>query len=281
MSEHNQEALLVRYADNQCNPAERKQAEALIKSDDAAAGVFAALEKTRPSLQQNFDSMLPQSDPALADLINNWQPQEAAQQKPAGKFKVGAGAIAATLVVGLLAGHLLTNLYTARSTSGAIYSNTDTDDAAGSSAAQTSTTPRWIRLVADYHRLYSRQTIENAPAQEITTVSATVSEWLDRDTNIPDLSDSDISFRRAQQLSVNDDTLVQLAYLPSQDKPVAICIRKTRGSDNTTVSINDYEGMQYAEWQDGHHAVVIVGHLPRAQLEIIAESVRGTLFGSA
>lgn len=271
MSEHNQEALLIKYLDNQASPAEREQVQALIDSDDVAAGLFAELKKTQQPLQQNFDSSLPDANPAMAELINDWQPNRTTKQESARTFRVGVGAIAATLFIGIIAGHLLTSMYTARSTSGSVINST----------VQVQSTPQWIRLVADYHRLYNRQTIENAPVQDINIVSASVSQWLDRETSIPDLNASDISFRRAQQLTVDDDTLVQLAYLPMQDKPVAICIRKTKDSSNTDVNVNEYQGMQYAEWQDGYHAVVIVGHLPKAQLATIAESVKSTLFGNA
>lgn len=258
---HPKETLLIKFADKQATPTECAQALELVQTDKSAAAFLAQLQQTEIPIADS-DKFTPEPvDSNTLDLVRNWQPAVS----PSRNF--GLKTIALTLIAGLVAGHLLTSLVKTISVS-----NPTT------SIANKSATPGWIRLVADYHRLYSRETIAGAATPLLSDTNALVSQWLDRETNIPVLNAQGITFKRAQQLTVENDTLIQLAYLPNESEPVAICIRKMAASKNTDTVLSNYRGMQYAQWQDDKHAVVIVGNLPEQQLRVIAEDVRKTLF---
>ena len=66
-------------------------------------------------------------------------------------------------------------------------------------------------------------------------------------TSFPLLDTYGIQFERAQQFTVDDDVLVQLAYLPDylpeQTNPIAVCIRKTNANKNTNVTYSNSASM--------------------------------------
>lgn len=260
--------MLIRYADQTASQSEREQAAHLIQTDAAAAELYETLHKTQVPLQHCVDAPLPAANQNVVDLIKEWQPANTSIRSEKRYF--GTGALAAALAVGVVAGHLVSATITRQYSASQIEATVE----------HTDSTPRWIRLVADYHQLYARQTIARAQPN-IDAASVAVSEWLTRETSIPDLSAANISFKRAQQLTVEGDTLVQLAYLPAQDRPVAVCIRKSRESNDTSIKYESYDGMQYATWQDGEHAVVIVGHFDQQELKNIAPQVKAGLFNAA
>lgn len=262
---HPHEDLLIRYADGLASQSERERADKLIKTDASAAKLYSILEQTQAALEPCRDNTLPDADQSVVDLIDGWQPSSTKTKR-----RFGVGAIAAALSAGLVAGHLISATVINQSNSGQMPSAT----------TEHSVTPEWIRLVADYHRLYTRQTISDTSAPDINTVGNRVSEWLSRDTTIPDLGNSGIDFKRAQQLTVEDDMLVQLAYLPRQSNPLAVCIRKTDEMNNSPVKYNTYGGMRYAAWHDGNHAVVVVGDIGGQALADIVAQVKSTLFDS-
>lgn len=259
---HPQETLLIKFADRQTTPTERAQAIALVQTDKSAAKFLTQLQQTELPIPNTIDIALEPVESNTIDLVNTWQPVVAQS------LTFGVKTISLTLIAGLVTGYLLTSLIKTSSVS-----------IPATSVVDKSPTPEWIKLVADYHRLYSRETIVNAAPPMLGDTNAVVSEWLGRETNIPVLNDKGIIFKRAQQLTVESDTLVQLAYLPDVSDPVAICIRKTTATKNTDTVLSNYNGMQYAQWQDDKHAVVIVGNLPEQQLRVIAREVRETLFG--
>jgi len=257
---HDKESLLIRYVDDHVTQADREHAEKLIRNDKAAADFAQQLEQTRDA----FVQPLPTTNNDTVEMIKQWQPAASDSQQK----RFGVKAICATLLAGLIAGHLLTAVTDLGSN---LYKQTGlqvTDE----------TTPEWVRLVADYHLLYVQETIADAQVLPMELAKSNVSSWLERDTNIPVLAEQGIHFKRAQQLSVEDNVLIQLAYLPENKKPVAICIRKTTHNTNTDISYSNHGEMDYALWQDGQHAVVIVGRLNQPELKLIAKKVRRTLF---
>jgi len=260
---HEQESLLVKYVDDQVSASERELAEELIRTDGSAAEFLKQLEQTRASFGDTLLQPLQPASEASISLINDWQPVATNSNS---KKKFGLMAICASLAAGFFAGHLLT---AATNFGSGLYEKTKVVEVE---------TPEWIRLIADYHLLYVQETVADATVLPIEQVSSNVSSWLARETNIPLLSEQDIHFKRAQQLSIEGDVLVQLAYLPDKDKPVAVCIRKTSTSRNTDVSYSHHGEMDYAVWQDGHHSVVVVGEIEPTELKVIAEKVRSSLF---
>ena len=172
---HDKESLLIKYVDDHATQAEREQAEALIRSDRTAADFVQQLEQTRHS----FAQALPPVNDNTVDMINKWQPEAANSQQKG----FGLKAICATLIAGFFAGHLLT----AVTDLGANLYKSSADNQPGQQVTDT-TTPEWIRLVADYHLLYVKETIAGAQAP-VELAKSDVSSWLARDTNIPELTD--------------------------------------------------------------------------------------------
>ena len=174
---HPQEALLIKFADQQASPAEQQQVRELIENDKTAASFLSQLQQTSVSLPDNTVS-LPAANQSTIDLINDWQPQRSTVRS------FGLKAMAATLVAGLATGYLLTTVIKAP------FSATTE-----SSQVTAAYTPEWIRLVADYHRLYARQTIEHSATPPIAVANAEVTDWLERDTSIPSLESHGIAFK--------------------------------------------------------------------------------------
>jgi len=105
---HPQEALLIRYLDNQVSTAEREQAEELILTDESAAKFYNKLENTRLPLQQTLNEPLPEASQNTVNLINQWQPTQS--RSSFGKKQIGS--IAAALATGLVAGYLISSSVT-------------------------------------------------------------------------------------------------------------------------------------------------------------------------
>ena len=259
---HPQETLLIRYADGQATPEEGQQVQDLIARDPAAAGFLQQLEQTQPWLEQASQIPLDPAPVAAKDYINDYQ-ASLPVQPPVQRGRLG---LVATLAVGLAGGALL---------GAGFKSETPVVTVAGTQAE--SSPPEWVRLVADYHRLYARETIDNSPAQLASNVSAELTATLNRKLTVPELKDVGLEFRRVQSLVYDNQQLLQLAYLPEMDRPIAICIL-TGNVAAESVTAGMHGEMQYAYWQNQGHAVVVVGELSREQMDKIVTKVRRSLF---
>lgn len=256
---HPQESLLIRYSDGATTPDEDQQVQELVARDPAAAGFLQQMEQTRSWLKQASEIPL---DPTPTPAIVSDYQADSPGQKPAQRSRL---ALVATLFAGLIGGALL----------GTGFKSETAETIA--SARFESSPPEWVRLVADYHRLYARETIDNSPTQLASDVSAELSATLNRQLTVPELQDIGLEFKRVQALVYDDQSLLQLAYLPEVDRPIAICILTGNVAGESVVS-GMHGKMQYAYWQSEGHAVVVVGELSQQQMDQVVTEVRRSLF---
>ena len=289
---HPQFELLIQYADGNADAEMQKQAANLIATDDGAAELYHTLLATElpfneiAAAQADF-AFDPAPQQKLVDYIKSAQPegfghlvddhnsavviQSSTGEDIASNDSTFTGraallAMTASLFCGLIGGALLYG-----PVRGLL------SDPAKLAASEHAQAPEWVRLVADYHRLYVRETITATSRQKADAVSQQVSETLAVNLTVPSLDNQGIEFRRAQWLAIDDQPLLQLAYLPESGKPLAICVLKKSASQNIAAEYGETGGMQYVHWQTGEHAIVIVGTVNHAELQEIHSVVEQQL----
>lgn len=286
---HPQFELLIRFADGNADSDMQRQALELIRSDAEAADFYQSLQATSPAqvpyhalyADARVTDATPDDVPAaLIEQINqatasdysdahdsavssdhlSQQPSQntavPSGQVAANSNRFGPLAMAASLAFGLIAGALLYRT--------SAPSASDTTVATAPQAV-----PEWIRLVADYHRLYVRDTVTATAAASAGEVSQQVSETLQTPFSVPSLESQGMQFRRAQWLAIDEQPLLQLAYLPDNGKPLAVCVLKKDIAEDKPAEYGETGGMQYVHWQRGEHAVVIVGTVSPDRLQDI------------
>ncbi|HIO91679.1 MAG TPA: hypothetical protein EYG68_02410 [Leucothrix mucor] len=228
--------LLLAYVDGQLNETEHRKAEALILRDQTAQDFVQELQKSQLPYRDAFQPLLEakkitSKEVLVAPKSNRW---------------AWSGAIAASLCVGLIAGGLFIS-----------NQQINHDD--------------WVMQVADYQLLYVRDTL-NTPNPEIAQVAA-LSEKLGKQLGtkliIPDLSSHALSFKRGQVLETHGKPLIQLAYLPKQGRPVALCITAIHEDDSPQES-GTSRGLSFVKWTKNGLGYVLIGDVKQEKLQQMA-----------
>jgi len=291
---HPQYELLISYADGNADVEMQRQAIELINSDTEAAGFYRSLQATVLPFNEvkSASALQPSAVPQkIVDQIN----EAALSERPVDDDgitttssqtvtsfgaptdahavngeRAGYGnlALAASLFCGLIAGALLYSF------ANGVDSVNPQDNSSAMAAAEV---PEWVRLVADYHRLYVRETITASAVESADTVSKQVSDILQTSFSVPALDQHGMEFRRAQWLAIDEQPLLQLAYLPDSGKPLAVCVLKKNSAQDTAAEYGETGGMQYVHWQSDEHAVVIVGTVSPQQMQDINRVVQREL----
>jgi len=260
---HPQEDVLIRYADGFSTPEENQQVQVLIENDQTAAEFLKQLELTQGWLKEASVVELDDTPPQISHYVQSYETPHMAVQNNTRNNHL---ALAATLLFGLIGGAFVgTNLQPTAL-------KAQHQPAAG--------LPEWVRLVADYHRLYDRETISGSQSPKRDTVSAKLSSKLGRAVEVPDLTALEMEFKRQQSLAFDGVPIVQLVYLPENARPVAVCILASEGAAASDLVAGTHANLQYAYWQDDAHAVVIVGEISKQQLSAVTDKVRSTLFSA-
>lgn len=289
---HPQFELLISYADGNADAEKQRQAVELINSDAEAAEFYQSLQATVQPFDEIHAEQVRQTAAVpqkIIDQINSAQPElvnaagaerssenvtsiqsnvtdntRGMTSNSGGRF--GLMALAASLFCGLIGGAILYGAATGLQ-----------PNAGNSTALAQSEAPEWVRLVADYHRLYVRETITASAGESADAVSLRVSKSLQANFNVPSLSQQGMEFRRAQWLAIDDQPLLQLAYLPESGKPLALCVLKRSTAQDIAAEYGETGGMRYVHWQTGEHAVVIVGTVSQEMLQEINGVVKSQL----
>lgn len=288
---HPEFELLISYADGNADAEMQKKAVDLIRTDPAAAEFYKSMQTTALPLGENAEREKTTVPQDIIDRIKGARFGEFEQQ-PEGENHTAAIqpsvkgdrarkgsnrsdgfgpavfplSIAASLFCGLIGGALLFGA------PDSLISNTDQVEVNANVD-----TPEWVRLVADYHRLYVRETITASGRQDADVVSQQVSEKLRTKLSVPSLEKQSIEFRRAQWLAIDNQPLLQLAYLPESGNPLAVCVLKKNKAENNAAEYGETGGMNYVHWQTGEHAVVIVGMVSQVELQEIYNVVEHEL----
>ena len=70
---------------------------------------------------------------------------------------------------------------------------------------------------------------------------------------------SEVEYKRAQVLAYKGKALIQLTFLSSTGKPIALCILRTSKRENKAVEFSQLEGMRAASWKSDDYDYLLIG----------------------
>lgn len=270
------EVRLSAYLDGQLPQAEVEEINAILAKDDDARAVYEKLKLGSEFGARAFDRML--QEPIPLDLVRNIKEAGKNEDEPP---KLGFAAVpvsatpaprrsafwpqalAASLVIFLTGG-------------AAGYLISEQKQTSQVASMQFAPARLWLDDIADYHRIYSRQTrhLAEVPPGE----AAHIVEWLSASTGVdftvPDLTAQKLTFEGARLLVAGGKPTAQLLYRDAENEIFAICFLKSdtvEAGTALTESIRDDIGL--ISWQKGNAAFVVVGPSADPDLERIAETV--------
>lgn len=132
----------------------------------------------------------------------------------------------------------------------------------------------WVAPIAVYHSLYVRETVD-ARADDPSRLTGLVSDWSGAQRaalHVPDLRRAGLEFKRVQRLGFGNTPLIQMVFLPTSGKPVALCALQVSGAD-APVTLTHIEGLGVAHWRRDQLAYVLAAELPDAQLAQLAKGL--------
>jgi hypothetical protein len=111
----------------------------------------------------------------------------------------------------------------------------------------------WVKSIADYQTLYTRETVANVSEDRAVTekVLGDLRQNDGMPVFIPDLSSVGLTFKRVQRLSFHNQAVVQIVYLPEHGDPVALCLTQDAQRDEAPHS-REVSDMRTVAWRQGH-----------------------------
>lgn len=271
------EVRLSAYLDGQLPEAEMHEIDGILAKDEEARAVFEKLKLGSEFGARAFERLL--DEPVPLELVRGIK--EAGRNKdeeppptrlaalPAAARPRGAGfwvqAIAASLLL-FLAGGITGYVIGDRPDTGA--------------PLQIASNRTWLDEIADYHRIYARQTrhLVEVPASERDHIV----EWLSASTgvpfNLPDLSAQQLTFEGARLLVAAGRPTAQLIYRNAENEIFAICFLQSDPVTGMTAlddSMRNEIGL--VSWQKGGASYVVVGPSADPGLERLAETVAASI----
>jgi anti-sigma factor RsiW len=254
------DAELVAYLDGALDPAARAALEARLAADPALSARRDTLAAGSLGSTEGFGLLLAAA-PAerLAALFAAAEAEAArtAGASPRGRPRWPLAAAAAVLLV---AGGLL-GFGAARLV-------------APAPVVVEAEAPGWRAVVAEYLTLYTRDTLaviaDDAAlrARELAEVGGRLSLALTPEkVSLPDLE-----LKRAQLFQFKGMPLAQIAYLSTDDGPVAFCII-ANGKPDEPPAFEERLGQNIVFWTKGGRGYMVIGKLPRPTLEALAASL--------
>ena len=246
---------LLAYADNALSADERAEVEEILAGDKSAVTFLEQLKISDLPYKDIFDDLLDDKKVEKIEskkhpLIQEPQTVQTTLESP--KTAPAKWLWPTSLVASLLLGAALTFL--------SINAKTENHD-------------NWIVQVADYHLLYIRETVSHSHStpEEIKQLTHDLSAQLKAPLFIPNLNAQNLDFRRGQILDSNGRKLVQLAYLPKNGRPVALCVLKNSANDSLPKA-GESRGLPYVTWSKNGLSYVIIGAIDKSDLNAAALS---------
>lgn len=270
------EVRLSAYLDGQLSHSEIREIDVMLARDEKARTLFNRLKLGSDLGRKAFEDML--HDPVPLDLVRSIKQASAeaghdrarsplsppTKEAPA-KDRLWrlAGAGLALLAAGIGAGYLA-----------AAWQNPVAPP------VHIAVARNWLDDVADYHRLYARQSrhLVEVPASESQHITQWLTTAVGVDFSIPDLSEKGLTFEGARLLVAGSMPTAQLIYRDQDGDIFAVCFQKSEPVPEMTEmtdSIRDDLGL--VSWQRGAGAFVVIGPSSDPQLDAIATTVAETI----
>ena len=245
---------ITAYLDGELDGAARAVFEARLAANDIARARLETLRAGRPPAEP-FDLILD-----MAPIERLEAMLEAAGRPPAriwGSFG-GLRALAAAIVLLILGGAIGFGL--SRSLA----------------PTEVAEAPSWRAVVADYVALYTPETFALAPTdpKAFAPRLQVVGDGLGLALSPETVALPGLDLKGAILFQYDGKPLGQISYLSTEHGPVAFCIIRN-GRDDAPLSFEERRGMNVAFWTTDGRGYLIIGALPREQLEPLAETLIG------
>ena len=259
------DSQLVAYVDGTLSPPEREALEARLAGDPALKARLAELASGGRPFAGAYELLLRNAPrERLAAAFERARSRFAAAGAAKRRFAAQRWLrpLAAAIVVFLAGGavglgfeHLLPNREIAGAESGAKPDG-------------------WRTVVAEYLTLYTRDTLANMPDDRSLreTELKSVGDKLALGLSVDKVALDGLALKRSQLFDLDGRALAQIAYLTSDDGPVAFCIIAD-GEGNRDLSFEERQGKNVVYWSKGGHAFMLIGKLSRSALETFAASL--------
>ncbi|CAN7461308.1 anti-sigma factor [Rhizobium sp. LjRoot98] len=261
---------LSAYLDGEVNEAERKELEQLVARDDEARRMLERLRAGNAFGNKAFEEFL--HDPVPLSLVRrikqgpglNPKTERVVTAAPRQtKQRLWPRALAASLVLLLVGG-----------STGFIIGKTSHDDEQQVKMAAART---WLDDIADYHRIYSRQTAEHlveVPASAEGKIEGWLASNVGVNFSLPDLSNKGLTFEGARLLVASGKPVAQLMYKDQDGDVFAICfLKSTPGSTDGKMTESMRDDIAMISWQKAGASYVVVGPSSDANLHQLATAV--------
>lgn len=264
------EVRLSAYLDGEVSEAERKELEQLVARDDEARLLLEMLKAGNAFGNKAFEEFL--HDPVPLSLVRrikqgpgvNPKAERVVSAAPRqAKVRLWPRALAASIAL-LLVG----------SSTGYLIGRTSND---GAPSVNVAAARSWLDDIADYHRIYSRQTAEHlveVPASGDARIESWLASSVGVNFAVPDLSGRGLTFEGARLLVAGGKPVAQLMYKNEDGDVFAICFLKSKpgtSDGKMTESIRDDVAM--ISWQKSGASYVVVGPSADPNLQQLADTV--------
>jgi hypothetical protein len=281
------EITLRAYVDGELTPAERERVAVAIANNAALEGQVAAMQASVLPYRAAFDAQpMPAMPEALqrqlASLSAVAATSSAASVQGASTARAASANVVALptrrrwLGTGLAFGAGIAAAFAAGwfvrpllATSAPVV-NANTSDALAP----------WVPAIASYQSMYVRATLEKSPFDAAQTRQAlnefqSANKFASSSTKIsvPNLNAAGYDFRRAQLLGYGNKPLLQMAYLPVQGKPAALCMLLVTDGKELPLTVHMIEGMSVATWQTRGLSYVLAIDAPIAKVRAMGEQI--------
>lgn len=256
------EVTLRAFVDGELSPAERSRVEAILSNSTDLKRSADAMHASRVPYRAAFDAQsLPPMPKELQQHLANLSAAAgvAAPSSPAKPSRwnwlatlgMGVG-IAAAFAAGVT---LNPNLFHGRQSSPEVIA------AANSEAAP------WVQAIASYQALYVRETVDRMTdnVEHAQTILRNFEAKEKAKLTIPNLASAGLEFKRIQLLGFGDRQLVQMAYLPSEGKPGALCVLRSTNAKDAAPTAKRIENLSIVTWQKDQLAFVLALDMPIEQ----------------
>ena len=250
---------LVAYLDGELGPAERARLEDRLAADSA---LRARLDLLRSgggdfagAFQNLFDAAPADRLAAMLGRIEAEQESRRAASPRTGFRPALIAAAAALLVVGGVAGYVASGV-------------------TGREELEAADPGYWRSVVADYVALYTDETFAGIPDNDAIKSAglAGVGSKIGLDLSLDKVRLPDLNLKGAILFAYRDMPLAQIAYLSKNEGPVAFCII-ANGAPDHGLRFEEREGRNVVYWAKGGRSFLVIGKLPKEDLESYAASL--------